>query len=54
VVGFTFHGADTVVRLALADGHGTIVIAKTFDQKVPAVGERVRLVVAGTVAVYPQ
>jgi iron(III) transport system ATP-binding protein len=54
VVGFTFHGADTVVRLALAGGSGTTVIAKTFDQKVPAVGERVRLVVAGTVAVYPQ
>ena len=54
IVGSTFHGADTVVRLALAGGNGTTVVARTFDQEVPAVGERVRLLVAGTVAVYPR
>ena len=54
VVGFSYHGADTVVRLALPGGDGTTVAARTFDQEVPAVGERVRLLVAGTVAVYPR
>jgi iron(III) transport system ATP-binding protein len=54
VVGSTFHGADTLVRLALPGAHGTTVVAKMFDQEVPAVGARVRLVVAGTVAVYPR
>jgi hypothetical protein len=54
VVGSSYHGADTVVRLALAEGSGTTVVARTFDQEVPAVGERVRLLVAGAVAVYPR
>jgi iron(III) transport system ATP-binding protein len=54
VVGSTYHGADTVVRLALPGGNGATVTARTFDQEVPAVGERVRVVVAGTVAVYPR
>ena len=54
VVGFSYHGADTVVRLALPGGDETTVVARTFDQEVPAVGERVRLLVAGTVAVYPR
>jgi iron(III) transport system ATP-binding protein len=52
VVGSTYHGADTVVRLSLQDG--TTVVARTFDQEVPPAGERVQLVVAGTVAVYPR
>ena len=54
VVGFSYHGADTVVRLALPGGDGTIVVARTFDQEVAVVGERVQLVVVGTVAVYPR
>jgi hypothetical protein len=40
--------------LALPGTHGTTVVAKMFDQEVPTVGARVRLVVAGTVAVYPR
>jgi iron(III) transport system ATP-binding protein len=54
VVGSSYHGADTFVRLALLGGNDTTVIARTFDQEVPAVGERVQLLVAGTVAVYPR
>jgi iron(III) transport system ATP-binding protein len=54
VVGFSYHGADTVVRVALPGGDETTVVARTFDEEVPAVGERVQLVVVGTVAVYPR
>jgi iron(III) transport system ATP-binding protein len=54
VVDLSYYGADTAVRLALPGGNETTVVARTFDQEVPAVGERVRLVVVGTVAVYPQ
>src|SRR4029077_3776870 len=50
VVGTSFHGAETVVRLALHEG--TTVAARTFDQQPPAIGARVRLLVDGTVAVY--
>jgi len=54
VLGSSYHGPDTFVRLALEGGNGTAVVARTFDQEVPAVGERVRLLVAGAVAVYPR
>jgi len=54
VVGSSYHGPDTVVRLALPGGNETTVVARTFSQEVPAVGERVQLLVAGTVAVYPR
>ena len=54
VVGSSYHGADTLVRLALPGGNETTIAARTFDQVVPAAGERVLLVVEGTVAVYPR
>jgi iron(III) transport system ATP-binding protein len=54
VVGSSYLGPDTVVRLAIGDGIATDVLARTFDEEVPPVGERVRLFVAGTVAVYPR
>ncbi len=53
VVGHDYHGPDTAVRLVLRDGSGTAILARTFDQDVPAAGEEVGLTVAGPVAVYP-
>jgi iron(III) transport system ATP-binding protein len=52
VVGSSYHGPDTLVRLALPGGSETTIAARTSDQDVPAKGERVPLVVEGTVAVY--
>jgi iron(III) transport system ATP-binding protein len=54
VVGFSYQGPDTVVRLTIESESGTTVLARTFDEELPAVGERVRLLVAGPVAVYPR
>jgi iron(III) transport system ATP-binding protein len=53
VVGHVYYGAETVVRLVLADGSGTPIVAKSFDQEAPAVGARVNVVVSGPVAAYP-
>ena len=52
VVGHTSFGAETVVRLLLADSAQTPVLAKTFDHQIPAGGDRVELVVVGPVAVF--
>ena len=41
VTGHSYYGADTVLRMALADAGRTRVSAKTFDQEPPAAGERV-------------
>ena len=54
VVGSSYQGPDTVVRLAIGGENGTTVLVRTFDEEVPPAGERVRLLVAGTVAVYPR
>jgi iron(III) transport system ATP-binding protein len=54
VVGLSYRGADTFVRVALGGANGTSVVARTFDEEVPAVGDQVRLFVVGTVAVYPR
>jgi iron(III) transport system ATP-binding protein len=53
VVGRSYFGPDTVVRLALADGSGTEVVSRTFDHDLPGEGELVECVVQGRVAVYP-
>jgi iron(III) transport system ATP-binding protein len=53
VVGHSYYGPETTVRLELRDGSRTPVIAKTFDQEIPAAGELVRAVIHGPVPVYP-
>jgi iron(III) transport system ATP-binding protein len=52
VVGHEYHGPDTKLRLALRDAEATPIVARTFDQDVPAAGAEVGLVVSGPVAVY--
>ena len=52
VVGHSFYGPDTVVRLELADGTATPVTARMFDDVVVTTGEEVTLVVDGPVTVY--
>jgi iron(III) transport system ATP-binding protein len=53
VVGHVYYGSETVVRLVLADGSGTAIVAKSFAQDVPPPGARVHVVVSGPVAAYP-
>ncbi len=53
VVGHNYFGPDTMVQLELENLARTPVVARTFDQEVPAVGEVVELSVAGPVAIYP-
>jgi iron(III) transport system ATP-binding protein len=53
VIGHVYYGPETVVRLVLADGSGTPIVAKTFAQDAPAVGAHVNVVVSGPVAAYP-
>jgi iron(III) transport system ATP-binding protein len=53
VVKQSYHGPDTIVRMALRDRGRTTVVVRTFEQDVPAPGELVGLAVAGPVAVYP-
>ncbi len=53
VVGHIYYGAETVVRLVLADGSGTPIVVKSFDQEVPAAGALVHVVVSGPVATFP-
>jgi len=52
VLGGSYYGPDTVLRLELADGSGTLVTARTYDEVVDAPGDEVTLMVAGAVAVY--
>ncbi len=52
VVGQSFYGAETVLRLELADGSDTAVTARTFDGGGAEPGDEVSLVVEGPVAVY--
>jgi iron(III) transport system ATP-binding protein len=51
VVGTSFFGAETLLRLALADG--TAVTARTFDGAGARAGDEVQLSVSGPVAAYP-
>jgi iron(III) transport system ATP-binding protein len=53
VVDHVYYGSETVVRLVLADGSRTPIVAKSFDQEVPAAGARVHVVVSGPVAAFP-
>lgn len=53
VVGTSFYGPETVLRLELADGSETSVTATTFDGAGAETGDEVRLAVDGPVAVYP-
>jgi iron(III) transport system ATP-binding protein len=53
VVGHVYYGAETVVRLVLADGSGIPIVAKSLDQDVPAPGALVHIVVSGPVAAFP-
>ena len=43
VVGHVYYGSETVVRLVLADGSRTPIVAKSFDQEAPAAGALVTL-----------
>jgi iron(III) transport system ATP-binding protein len=52
VVGQSFYGPETVLRLELADGSGTAVSARTSNGTGAEPGAEVRLVVDGPVAVY--
>src|SRR4051794_33392411 len=51
VVGRSFFGADTVLRLELSDG--APVSARLLGEDVPEPGDEVRLTVAGPVSVFP-
>jgi iron(III) transport system ATP-binding protein len=53
VTGHIYYGPETVVRLVLADGSSTPIVAKTFAQEAPAVGAQVNVVVSGPVAAFP-
>ena len=53
VVGHVYYGPEIVVRLVLADGSRTPIVAKSFAQEAPAAGAVVRVVVSGPVAAYP-
>jgi hypothetical protein len=53
VVGHSFFGADTVVRLELDDGSGLTVASRTFDPEPPSVGASVGIVVSGAVCAFP-
>jgi iron(III) transport system ATP-binding protein len=53
VVGHTYYGADTVVRLALEDAAATGISAKTFDSEIPGAGDQVAVSVVGSVVTYP-
>jgi iron(III) transport system ATP-binding protein len=53
VTGHVYYGPETVVRLVLADGSATPIVAKSFAREVPPVGARVQVVVSGPVAAYP-
>jgi iron(III) transport system ATP-binding protein len=54
IVGRTFFGADTVLRLELADGSGTPVTARSHAHAVDDLGDEVALAVEGPVTVYGQ
>jgi iron(III) transport system ATP-binding protein len=53
VVDHVYYGSETVVRLVLADDSRTPIVAKSFDQEVPAAGALVNVVVSGPVAAFP-
>jgi iron(III) transport system ATP-binding protein len=52
ILGQTFYGPQTVLRLELADGSGTPAIARTFDGGGLRTGDEVLLRVEGPVSVY--
>jgi iron(III) transport system ATP-binding protein len=52
VVGQSFYGAETVLRLELVDSAETAVTARAFDSDGVQIGDEVRLVVHGPVVVY--
>lgn len=53
VIGHTYNGPDTVIRLALESDPQTIVRTRTFAHDVPQTGGLVDLSVYGPVVVYP-
>jgi iron(III) transport system ATP-binding protein len=53
VLDHVYYGADTVVTLSVGDPARSVVKARTSDQRSPAPGEAVSLVVAGPVVVFP-
>jgi iron(III) transport system ATP-binding protein len=48
------YGPDTVVTVALREGAGETIAARTFDRDLPAVGQVVHVSVAGPVVTYPE
>jgi iron(III) transport system ATP-binding protein len=53
VLGHTYYGPHTIVRLALDGAPATDVRARTLDQRPPATGELVELTVNGPVVAFP-
>jgi iron(III) transport system ATP-binding protein len=53
VIGHSYFGPETVIRLRLRDEGTTTVLVRTLDAAIPAPGEEVAVVVDGTVAAYP-
>jgi iron(III) transport system ATP-binding protein len=53
VIGHTYNGPDTVIRLALESNPETIVRARTFAHDALETGELMDLMVSGPVVVYP-
>jgi iron(III) transport system ATP-binding protein len=53
VIGQSFFGAQTVLRLELADGSGTRVEASLLGETVPDTGAEVEISVEGPVIVFP-
>ena len=52
VVGQSFFGPDTLLRLELSDGVATQVTARVLGETVPAVGQKVSLRVEGAVMTF--
>jgi iron(III) transport system ATP-binding protein len=53
VLGSTYYGPDSVLRLELQTPEATPIVARTFDLDVPDVGDQVELSVVGPVITYP-
>jgi iron(III) transport system ATP-binding protein len=53
VVGQSFFGPDTLLRLELSDGAATRVTARLLGESAPSVGQEVRLQVEGAVMTFP-
>jgi iron(III) transport system ATP-binding protein len=53
VLGHTYHGPDTMLRVELHGAGGVTITARIFGDAAPAIGSRVSLAVVGAVVAYP-